>query len=52
MSRSRKSLDTPVAASSSALRPWEAANPNFLFSDTNLQRALGRPCPRLERAGA
>ena len=26
--------------------------PNSLFSDPNTQRALGRPCVRLEMAGA
>lgn len=67
MPRSRKSSGTPVAGSSSAARLWEAAkqnfhlsrffnssrcNPHSRFPDTTTQGALGRPCLRLEMAGA
>ena len=54
MPRSRKSLGTPVAGSSSAARRWEAVNPKLrfsLFSDPNTQGALGRSRVRLEMAG-
>lgn len=55
MPRSRKSSGTPVVGSSSAARLWEAAKQNFhlsRFPDTTTQGAPGRPCLRLEMAGA